>query len=370
MTDAGTALAAILRKEIATSGPMPVSAFMARVLTDPDHGYYTTATPFGAQGDFITAPEISQLFGEIVGAWMVHVAEAIAAAMPGDPVHLVELGPGRGTLMADILRVARLRPDLDARIDVHLVEASPKLRETQKATIAKARPDRVAPNWHETADTIPEGPFVLVANEFFDALPIEQAVKTSDGWRRRIVTVENGGLIFAAGEPAHVPTQFADAAPGSILETCPQAVAIASGLAQRMTRQPGVALAIDYGYELPAIGDTLQAVRRHKPCDPLEHIGQADLTAHVCFGALARAAIEAGAQAFGPMTQAQFLGEMGIAERAERLITARPDQRSDIEGALARLISPDAMGSLFRALVLTSPGMSTPPPFTQAAHTG
>ncbi|MCB1478167.1 MAG: SAM-dependent methyltransferase [Tepidamorphaceae bacterium] len=366
MTEAETPLARIIKAEIGKSGPMPVSAFMARALTDPDHGYYTTATPFGVDGDFITAPEMSQLFGEIVGAWAVHVAEVIATAIPDGPIHLIEPGPGRGTLMADILRVASLRPELDARVEVHLVEASPKLRETQRATIGKARPDRTEPNWHAEIGTIPEGPFVLVANEFFDALPVEQAVKTNGGWRRRVVSLEDGNLAFAAGEAAQVPEQFNDAQQGAILETCPPAAGIAKNLTQRMTRQPGVVLVIDYGYDMPATGDTLQAVRRHKSCDPLEHIGQADLTAHVCFGALAHAAITAGAQAFGPMPQAQFLSELGMAERAEKLMAARPDRRGDIETAFTRLVSPDAMGSLFKVMALTSPGMGAPPPFANA----
>lgn len=361
-----TRLADILKAEIESAGPMPVSAFMARALMDPEHGYYTTGTPFGADGDFITAPEISQLFGEVVGAWLVHVAEAIAASAPRAPVALVELGPGRGTLMADILRVARLRPDLDARLQVHLVETSGKLRREQAATIAAARTDRPAPQWHDSLDTIPEMPMVLVANEFFDALPVEQLVMGANGWRRRVVGVENGELAFLAGEPARVGAQageLADAPEGAILETCPAGRDIAARIGARLTRNPGAALIVDYGYGAPAIGDTLQALRRHRPCGVLEHVGAADLTAHVCFGALGAAAIAQGAQAFGPMTQAQFLTDLGIGQRAKALMQAEPGRRAQIEQAATRLISPDAMGALFKVMAMVSPGPAAPPPF-------
>ena len=366
MAAPGTPLARRLRTEIEAAGPMPVSAFMAHALTDPDHGYYTTATPFGAGGDFITAPEVSQMFGEIVGAWLVHVGEAIAAALPDERINLVELGPGRGTLMADILRVARLRPDLDRRLDVHLVEASGKLRQVQAATVAAARPNRAEPRWHDAFADVPEGPTVVVANEFFDALPIEQAVMTQAGWRQRVVALAGDGFAFAAGEsPATVPPQFADMPAGTIFETCPHGEQVAAEIAARLTRFPGAALLIDYGHDVPAPGDTLQAVRRHEYADPLHAVGEADITAHVCFGALAEAARNAGAQAFGPITQAQFLSDLGIAARADALVAAGPGRRTEVEAALARLVSPDAMGALFKVMALASPGMGALPPFPQ-----
>lgn len=366
-----TPLTAILKAEILSDGPMPVSDFMTRALGDPQHGYYTTRTVFGTQGDFITAPEVSQMFGEIVGSWAVHVAEAVGAAWPDAPVHLVELGPGRGTLMADILRVAALRPFIDARIMVHLVETSPRLREEQRTILAQARPERPSANWHDSLETVPKGPIVVIANEFFDALPIRQYVRTDGIWCERIVTVQDGELTFAAGDPiADVP---AAAIPGSenlIMETCPAAHDIADRIAARMVNSPGAALIIDYGHDRSAPGDTLQAVRNHQHTDPLHHVGEADITAHVCFGDLAEAAIAGGAQAFGPITQAQFLSDLGIASRADRLVASQPQRRADIETALARLVSPDAMGALFKVMALTSPGTGAPPPFATMQRSG
>ncbi|MFN0264450.1 class I SAM-dependent methyltransferase [Tepidamorphus sp. 3E244] len=363
MTGDTTPLEAILKQEIAERGPIPVSRFMARALGDPVHGYYTTANPFGTEGDFTTAPEISQLFGEILGAWLVQMATAIGASAPGERIAMVELGPGRGTLMADIVRVAQLRPEIDARLDVHLVEMSPRLREIQAKTIAASRPDRPAPTFHDTIDTVPALPLVLVANEFFDALPIEQVVMGEDGWNRRMVALEDGALVFANGEKVAITADIPGAEPGVILETCPAAHAITTKIATRMTKHPGAGVIIDYGYERMAVGDTLQALRHHAPCGVLEHVGQADITAHVCFANLGHAAMSVGAQAFGPMTQTQFLGELGIAQRAEAIIRRNPQKRGEVETALARLTSPDAMGSLFKVMALISPGPDAPPPF-------
>ncbi len=354
-----TPLEARLREEIARDGDMPVNAFMARALTDPEHGYYTTREAIGAKGDFITAPEVSQMFGEIAGAWLVGIGEAIANTVPDGPVHLVELGPGRGTLMADILRVAKLRPELAGRLRVHLVEASPRLRRQQADTLN----DDTEATWHGSMETVPSGPLLLVANEFFDALPVEQAVMTTQGWRQRVVGIDGDKLTFRAdGDPVEpVPAAFSNATPGTIFESCPAARDIASDIAARLTAAPGAGLIIDYGYGAAAPGDTLQAVRRHQPVDVLSHVGEADLTAHVCFGALAEAATGAGADAYGPVPQARFLSELGIAGRAKALMQSSGNQTAAVQGALARLVSPDQMGALFQVLALTSPGAGCPP---------
>ncbi len=361
-----------LRRAIAADGPMPVDRYMRICLTDPEHGYYTTRAPIGAAGDFTTAPEISQMFGEIIGAWLMTMFLGL-----GGPsgTRLVELGPGRGTLMADILRVFTLRPETLAAVEVVLVETSPTLRKAQQQALADW-PGRKT--WIDRLDDLDEGPMLLVANEFLDALPIRQLVHTEQGLRERCVGLsEAGELIFTtcgrgrANTHAEPLPAVGPLAPGDIVEIGDAAEAVTRLIAGRLSRHPGYALIVDYGYDAPAAGDTLQAMRGHGFVDPLDQPGMSDLTSHVCFGALRAAAEDAGALAHGPLTQAAFLTQLGISLRADRLIAdAQPAHRAAIETDLARLISPDQMGALFKVMALRSPGLAVPPPFPSAASGG
>lgn len=349
-----TLLAHEIAARIGRDGPLPVVEFMRLCLSHPEHGYYRTQDAIGAAGDFITAPEISQTFGELIGLW---AAEIWAAIGRPSPVALVELGPGRGTLMADALRaVAKVAPEFRAALRVHLIEINARLRERQRTALGHA-----APQWHESLDSVPHGPLLVIANEFFDALPVRQFVRTADGWRERCVVLENGQFAFGAGDPvAHdlvAPT-------GSIVELSPDGVARMNALAERIARHRGAMLAIDYGPFESGIGDTLQAVRRQEKVDPLAEPGLADLTAHVDFARLAAAARRAGAAAYGPLPQGVLLRRLGIAARAAALSrSAAPGQGRAIETAIARLIEPDQMGTLFKALAVTDRDQPPPPGF-------
>ncbi|MGX1096087.1 class I SAM-dependent methyltransferase [Amorphus sp. MBR-141] len=359
-----TPLAARLAAEIAETGPITVADYMARCLGDPHDGYYTTRIPFGAAGDFVTAPEVSQIFGELIGAWLLAVWDAAGAP---EPVRLVELGPGRGTLMADILRVAALRPAFLSAIRVDLVETSPALRAAQAERLAGA-PCPLA--WHDRVDSIPDGPMLVVANEFFDALPVRQFVRTREGWRERMVGLDaDGSLAFGIG-PGALPAAAAAGLPavpdGTIVEVQPASDAIMTTLAGRIARDGGALLAIDYGYAGPGTGDTLQAMRAHAFADVLAAPGAADLTAHVNFSALAAAAGRAGAAVHGPITQGAFLLGLGLVERAHRLAEGKDAAAfRSIEADVARLAGVDQMGALFKVLAVTPPGL-LPPPFGSA----
>ncbi|ADZ69624.1 class I SAM-dependent methyltransferase [Polymorphum gilvum] len=352
-----------LIRRIALYGPITVADYMAACLGDPDHGYYTTAAePFGRAGDFITAPEVSQMFGELIGAWTVAAWQAMGAPAS---VRLVELGPGRGTLMADLLRTAALRPDFLAAATLHLVETSPRLGAVQAKTLAGAA---LAPIWHDRLDDVPDGPLLLVANEFFDALPIHQYVRTPTGWRERCVGLsEEGSLAFGIGVARLPDTAIpgtARAAPdGAILETAPMAAGIARRIGARLKAQGGAALIVDYGHMHTAPGDTLQALRRHAHDDVLASPGVADLTAHVDFESLAQAARDGGAHSFGPLEQGDFLLRLGLLERAGALGAGKsPDVQERIRADVERLAAPERMGSLFKVLALTD-GRFVPVPF-------
>jgi SAM-dependent MidA family methyltransferase len=330
---------------------------MAHCLTDPEHGYYATRDPFGAAGDFITAPEVSQMFGEIVGAWLIEMWERCGAP---SPVRLVELGPGRGTLMADVLRVAARVPTFIRAASIHLVETSPVLRQRQAETLQTAG---VEPTWHAAIAEVPAGPLLLVANEFFDALPVRQFVRL-DVWRERAVGVDaRGRLGFGIGPG--VLESGPDARQGSILEIRPAAEALVAEISQRIVAHGSAALIIDYGHDETAPGETLQAMQGHAFCDPLAEPGEADITAHVDFGALAAEARRAGAAAHGPMSQGEFLTALGLVERAGRLgANADGSVREALRAAVDRLAGADEMGALFKVLALTRPGL-VPPPFDQ-----
>ena len=315
----------------------------------------------GAAGDFVTAPEISQMFGELIGLWCAERWQALGAP---ERVILAELGPGRGTLISDALRAAQSVPGFSDAIELHLVEISPALREAQRARLADT-----TVQWHDDLTSLPDGPLLLIANEFFDALPIHQFVGAEDAWHERLIgALPDGELIFheASGptlSAAIVRKLGAPPAPGEVAEISPVAISLADAIGARLVDGPGAAIIIDYGRS-GMIGESLQAVGRHEFRDVLASPGDCDLTAHVDFAALSRTASEAGADVYGPVGQGAFLLALGIEMRAAALAqSATPKQAEDIEAALNRLIAPDQMGHLFKALALTSPGQATPPGF-------
>jgi SAM-dependent MidA family methyltransferase len=352
-----TPLARLLARRIAATGPIGVADYMAECLLHPRHGYYVTRDPLGARGDFITAPEISQMFGECLGlclvqAWLDRGAPA--------PVVLAELGPGRGTLMADVLRAAEVVPAFGAAASVHLVEASPVLRARQAATL-RGR----APVWHDSLATLPEAPLFLLANEFFDALPIRQFQRDPAGWRERQVALDGAGrLTFALSAPTPIALldhRLADTVPGEIVEVCPAAAGIAAEIGRRIAAHGGAALVVDYG-GWRSRGDTLQAVKDHARDDPLAHPGEADLTAHVDFEALARAAAPAAAS--GPVPQGVLLRRLGIDMRAERLAAGLAGEALEQHRAAhRRLTHPEEMGRVFQTLAIHRAGEPAPPGF-------
>jgi len=348
-----TPLAREITARITRNGPMPVQEFMRLCLEHPEHGYYRTQPAIGAAGDFVTAPEISQVFGELIGLWAAGIWAAIGRP---SPVMLVEFGPGRGTLMADALRaIAKVAPEFRRALGVHLVDINTALRPQQEAALQHA-----APRWHNTITTLPDGPLIVIANEFFDALPVRQIVRTESGWRERCVAVDNGRLVFAAG-PA-VEWQD-DASVGSVIETSPDSEVRMRALAQRIVRHRGAALVIDYGPFEAGAGDTLQAVRRQQKVDPLAEPGLADLTAHVDFARLAATARSEGAASHGPVTQGTLLRRLGVAVRAATLVKSAGAKGPAIEAAIARLIEPQQMGTLFKALAIVDSRQPPPPGF-------
>jgi NADH dehydrogenase [ubiquinone] 1 alpha subcomplex assembly factor 7 len=345
---------------IATDGPIPVSRYMALCLGHPRHGYYMTRDPFGAGGDFTTAPEISQVFGELIGVWAASVWQAMGRPTP---VRLMELGPGRGTLMADLVRAARALPGFRDALDIHMVETSPVLAARQRDTVAARG---IAASWHASLETVPAGPTILVANEFLDALPVRQFVMTDKGWRERVVGLGEGRLAFGLAPdpvpPSLLPAPLRNGENGAVIETCPALATLAETLAVRAADAPLAGLFIDYGHTISAHGETLQAVKDHRFVDPLAAPGEADLTAHVDFEALAGAAAAAGLTASVALPQRDFLFRLGLAERAETLALANPATFEAIRTAAERLVdpAPTGMGALFKAMVVHSPDLLPP----------
>jgi NADH dehydrogenase [ubiquinone] 1 alpha subcomplex assembly factor 7 len=361
-----TALRERLRARILSDGPMTIGEYMAAALGDPAAGYYTGRDPIGAGGDFVTAPEISQAFGELIGLWCTVTWRQAGAPTP---VRLVELGPGRGTLMADLLRAAAADPTFAAAAEVHLVETSPVLRQRQRDKLAGRS---VA--WHDALDTVPDGPLLAVANEFFDALPVDQYVRTGRGWAPVVVDVARGGgfVLHRAAEIVDegvVPPSSNPVPPGAIREVSPRRTAVARQLAERVALGGGAALIVDYGPARSGPGDTLQAVARHAFADALARPGETDLTAHVDFEALAAAGTTAGARVHGPLPQGQFLTRLGLPHRIARLIAAAPNAAAAgaIRAGGARLVDPAAMGLLFKALAFTHPALPVPAGFEPEA---
>lgn len=342
-----SALQAELVRLIRAEGPLSVSRYMGLCLGHPVHGYYMNRDPFGAQGDFTTSPEISQMFGELLGVWAAQLWQAMGAP---SAIRLVELGPGRGTLMADMLRAARVLPGFREALSVHLVEMSPVLRDIQAQTLA----GQAEPLWHERIEDALDGPVIVIANEFLDALPLDQFVMTEQGWRERLVGLdEAGGLHFGLGG-ADVGLAL-DAPPGSIFEQPRAAQDCVASLARHVAAAGGAALLIDYGSARSGFGDTLQAMRQHRFVPVLDDLGHADLTVHIDFARMAAVGLGAGAVVNGPVEQGAFLRALGLVERAQALSRrATPEQAHAIGSAVDRLTAEGAtgMGSLFKCLAL------------------
>ncbi len=346
---------------IEAAGPMSVADYMALCLFDPDAGYYTTRQPFGVDGDFTTAPEISQIFGELIGVWAYSAWTALGRPVP---VTIAEIGPGRGTLMKDVLRtLARLDAGLVSRASFALVEISPKLAAVQRATLGRHDADI---SWHQTIDTLPSAPLMVVANELFDAIPIRQFMLTGGHWRERCIGLDEAQqLCFATGagllDPSLLPLEAADAPPGSIFEVSSRRNALMDTIAGRIADNGGAGLFFDYGHLEPGLGDTLQAVRTHRYEGVLQNPGEADLTSHVDFATLAAVARARGLDAH-VMTQGDFLVRSGLLERAGRLgADADPSFRQKISADVERLASPHAMGNLFKVLAVLQPNTAVPP---------
>ncbi|MEM6387841.1 MAG: SAM-dependent methyltransferase [Pseudomonadota bacterium] len=348
-----TALKDKLRRQITSTGPISLAAYMNLCLTDPEHGYYTTRDPLGQDGDFTTAPEISQMFGELIGLCLAQTW--IDRGAP-TPFVLAELGPGRGTLMGDLLRATQNIPGFHDAMTLHLVDTSPALRAIQKNTIPKAL------QHHSSITELPDGPLFLVANEFFDSLPIRQFQRVEDRWRERVVGLKGDALALGLTDPMsqeHLAHRLLDTRDGDIVEVSASGQNIAKTLGARIASQGGVALIVDYG-GWRSLGDTFQAVRGHEVTDPLDAPGAADLTAHVDFEALAEAAKPAAASQM--VTQGVFLERLGITARAELLAKGLRDDalRSHI-AAHRRLTHPEEMGTLFKVMALYEPGTPCPP---------
>lgn len=341
---------------IRAQGPITVAQYMQIALGDPFHGYYIARDPFGR--DFVTAPEVSQIFGELLGLFFVQAWEDRGRP---DSFYLIELGPGRGTLMADMLRAAgKVRPGFVRAAKIVLIETSPMLRSIQKKTL-----EPYAPAWAlRLAEIADDKPVYLVANEFFDALPIRQFVLSEGGWRERMITTEGDGLVFAlTPDPQPVGFDARGGAIGAVRETNPTAEAMTAEIGAKIAETNGVGLVIDYGYSASGFGDTFQAVEGNAYADPLESPGEADLTAHVDFAVLKDAAFAGGAYAAGPIPQGELLRRLGIGVRADRLKAAMPEKSSEIDAAVERLAGEKEMGSLFKAMAFSAHGSAPLPGF-------
>ena len=350
-----TPLARLLADRIFTTGPISLSDYMADCLMHPDHGYYTNRQPFGLEGDFITSPEVSQMFGELIG---ICLGQAWMDAGSPSPFVLAELGPGRGVLMADLLRATKNIPGFHAAALISMVESSPRLREKQRQTL-----NGYQVNWFDTFADLPAGPLYLIANEFFDALPIRQFERVRGGWRELMVDFAESQFFYDWSKVMAVPDltpRLINTTPGEIVELCAPANVVAAQLGTRIAATGGLAIAIDYGGWVSR-GDTFQAMKAHVSALPLEEPGLADLTAHVDFAALAAAAAPAE---FHYTSQGDFLTGLGIEVRAEALARRLTGEALDNHLKAAwRLTEPTEMGNLFKVLALTKKGDPPPPGF-------
>ena len=354
-----------LKDLIRADGPISVAEFMRVVLTARDDSYYRRADPLGARGDFITAPEISQIFGELIGLWCVDVWQRLGAPKA---ITVVELGPGRGTLMKDALRAARVAPAFLGAVSVAMVEVSEALRRLQQDALRDAP---VATHWLDRFEDLDvRGPLIVVANEFFDALPIRQWVRASAGWSERCIGLRGDALVFGATGTVNesvIADELRRSPIGSIFETSPARNAVARMIGEQIARHGGAALAIDYGFKGPAVGDTLQALKAHGFVDVLAEPGQADVTSHVDFAALGHAFADGGASLSALATQGAFLNRLGARERVSALKrSATAAQAEALDAAYARLTGEAAMGSLFKVLCAYAPAALKPVGFTDA----
>jgi NADH dehydrogenase [ubiquinone] 1 alpha subcomplex assembly factor 7 len=350
------AIAEKIARRIRAEGPLTIAAFMAIALHDPDGGYYVTRGPIGAAGDFTTAPEISQIFGELIGAWCGEMWHRMGRP---DPVIVVELGPGRGTLMNDLLRAVQTVPEFLRALQLHLLEVSPIFRAEQEQRLGQFRP-----TWLTRIEDLPNGPLLLIANEFLDALPVRQFVRGRAHWAERMVVLDGeGGLALADGResPAAtplVPAALRCSAPGTVAEICPSALALAGTIGARLARQQGAALFIDYGHFPSAPGATLRAVSSHRPVSPFVAPGMADLSAAVDFAAFSEAARGGGAKPHGPVSQGQFLVALGAGQRLAALSArATASQRQALASGVRRLLDPGEMGEIFKVIAVVSRGL-------------
>lgn len=355
-----TPLALKLKERIRREGPLPVSQYMLHCLLDEDHGFYTSSTAIGRDGHFITAPEISQVFGELVGLWSAVVWQQLGSPAP---FSLIELGPGRGTMIRDMLRATRIVAGFHAACRVELVEASEALREVQSGTLADAG---VPIRWFtdEAGLNSENGPAIVIGNEFLDAAFVVQDVKVPGGWAERVVNLDSRGrIVFATGRATSSQSQRPDHVPdGTIFETQPHD-AVLGRLAERARTHPVAALFIDYGHTKSAVGETLQAVRNHAFEHPLTSAGEADLSVQVDFERVAISARHHGLAVDGPTTQAEFLGRLGIVERASRLMSANPAKAASIEAGVARLLAVPGMGDRFKVIGVRSAHLPPLPGF-------
>jgi NADH dehydrogenase [ubiquinone] 1 alpha subcomplex assembly factor 7 len=351
-----------LKRHLADQGAMSVADFMAWCLTSEKSAYYRNGNPIGAEGDFVTAPEVSQIFGELIAVWAIAVWRDMGEPKP---FVLAEVGPGRGTLMQDALRAARSVPAFRDAAQVHLVETSSTLRKMQDQALSPL----CKPEWHESLTAIPQAPIILIANEFFDALPVEQHMYEDGSWHKRIVTLNaSGELEFTKGRLGLPPVELLPPrAPneGDILEYRPSAAALIAEIAKRAGSSPIAILIADYGYERRDYGDTLQAVQAQGYVHPLEAPGETDLSAHVNFAELSQAADSAGLKAWGPLPQSEFLLSLGLEQRLRTLMaSASEEQRAALFLGARRLVDPFQMGNLFKVMAIVSENQPCPPPFS------
>ena len=347
-----TPLHNIIRETIEKNGPISVATFMSMCLGHPQYGYYMNREAFGARGDFITAPEISQLFGEMIALWVILSWEQLGKP---DEIQLIEMGPGRGTLMRDIWRGLSASPALQEKLQIHLVEFSPRLQKIQREML-----EDLPLTWHQHLETVPQQTSLIVANEFFDALPIEQAFQHQGNWFKRVVTMDDEDLLFVVGPGLQglPPQNLPD---GTIYEYAPLAAQIMAELCQRLQSAKGAMLIIDYGDDVPLdrrFGDTLQSLRDHKPVDVLAAPGESDVTAHVSFASLKMIATENACATLPLQTQREFLAKFGIDIRLAKLAeTAMPEQAAALKSGVHRLVDHDEMGDLFKVLQVFSHGV-------------
>ncbi|MFT6462561.1 MAG: NADH dehydrogenase [ubiquinone] 1 alpha subcomplex assembly factor 7 [Maricaulis maris] len=363
-------IADTLRDRIRSGGPISIAAFMTEALFDPRHGFYATKDPIGAGADFITAPEISQIFGELIG--LVAAQTWLDMGRPA-AFKLIEMGPGRGTMMSDALRAARTVPGFMDATEIMLIEASAALKAVQAQTLG---PSGAQIRWIDRLDAAAPGPCFIVGNEFLDCLPVRQALRHKGEWHERLVGLaptdgndSESDFVFVLGPPLGqdtdlIPERLRDADDGALVELRPGDRQVVDQLAERFANQPGRALFIDYGPATSEIGDTLQAIRAHKKQPPLQDPGTADLTARVDFESLMQAGRTAGLTAHGPQTQGQWLRDLGLEARAAVLSQSQPGKRSEIARQIWRLTDTEQMGELFKLVCLDSAELPPPPGFS------